>query len=180
MRLWLKLLPLVLFLGIAGFLFKGLSLNPAELPSPLIGKQSPQFTSVRLPASAGSFDSQSMMGEVWVLNVWASWCGPCVEEHPYLTQLVAQRDVPLVGLNYKDEADNALSWLSQLGNPFTHLLDDNQGDVGLDWGVYGVPETFVIDRLGRVRYKHVGPVLAGDLEEHILPIIDQLKQEPLT
>ncbi len=180
MASWLKLLPFVLFLGIAGFLFKGLSLDPAELPSPLIGKLSPQFTSAKLPASDGIFDSQSMKGEVWVLNVWASWCGPCVAEHPYLKQLAAQRDVPLVGLNYKDEADNALSWLRQLGNPFTHLLDDNQGDVGLDWGVYGVPETFIIDRSGRVRYKHVGPVLDGDLEAHILPVIDQLQQEPLT
>ncbi len=177
---WLKFLPLALFLGVAGFLLKGLSLDPGELPSALIGKPSPQFTSARLPASAGEFDSQSMKGEVWVLNVWASWCGPCVEEHPYLKQLAAQRDVPLVGLNYKDDANNALSWLSQLGNPFTHLLDDNRGDVGLDWGVYGVPETFVIDRSGTVRYKHVGPVLAGDLEKYILPIIDQLQKEPLT
>lgn len=180
MATWLKLLPLLLFLAVAGFLYKGLSLDPSELPSPLINQPAPQFVSSRLPASDGQFDSVSMNGEVWVLNVWASWCGPCVAEHPFLKQLVAQRDVQLVGLNYKDEAADALNWLSQLGNPFTHLLGDNRGDVGLDWGVYGVPETFVIDRSGRVRYKHVGPILSGDLEEHILPVIDQLQKEPLT
>lgn len=177
MNIAIKLLPLGLFLAIAGFLAKGLTLDPSQLPSPLIGKPAPVFTSTLLPESAGEFDSTSMQGEVWVLNVWASWCGPCVEEHPVLKALVNQRDVPLVGLNYKDDPTDALAWLRQLGDPFSHLLGDELGDVGLDWGVYGVPETFVIDREGRVRYKHVGPIAPEDLEKKVLPIIDELQNE---
>ncbi len=178
MNIALKLLPLALFLALAAFLAKGLTLNPGELPSPLIDKPAPVFTSQRLPASDGEFDSQSMAGQVWVLNVWASWCAPCVQEHPVLKSLAKQRAVPLVGLNYKDVPSDALTWLDRLGDPFTHLLGDEAGDVGLDWGVYGVPETFVIDRKGKVRYKHVGPLTPEDLEQKMLPIIDQLQQEP--
>lgn len=179
MNLALKLLPLVLFLALAGFLAKGLTLDPSALPSPLIDKPAPVFTTARLPQSDGEFDSQSMLGEVWVLNIWASWCRPCVEEHPVIKALAEQREVSVVGLNYKDEPDDALTWLDRLGNPFSDVLADQQGDVGLDWGVYGVPETFVIDRQGRVRYKHVGPLYLDDLEKTVLPIIDQLQQEPV-
>ena len=177
MNLAFKLLPLVVFLALAGFLAKGLTLDPSELPSPLIDKPAPVFSSARLPATEGNFDSATMQGEVWILNVWASWCLPCVQEHPVLKELVAQRDVSLVGLNYKDNPDDALAWLSKLGDPFTHLLGDQAGDVGIDWGVYGVPETFVIDRAGKVRYKHVGPLAPEDLEKTLLPIIDQLTGE---
>ena len=177
MNLAIKLLPLVVFLTLAGFLAKGLTLDPSELPSPLIDKPAPVFSSARLPATEGNFDSATMQGEVWILNVWASWCLPCVQEHPVLKELVAQRDVSLVGLNYKDNPDDALAWLSKLGDPFTHLLGDQAGDVGIDWGVYGVPETFVIDRAGKVRYKHVGPLAPEDLEKTLLPIIDQLTGE---
>jgi len=177
MNLALKLLPLAVFLALAAFLAKGLTLDPSKLPSPLIDKPAPVFSSARLPASDGTFNSESMAGEVWVLNVWASWCRPCVEEHPQLKSLVAQRSVPLVGLNYKDVPEDALNWLARLGDPFTHRLGDQEGEVGLDWGVYGVPETFVIDRRGQVRYKHVGPIYQKDLDK-ILPIIDQLEQEP--
>jgi cytochrome c biogenesis protein CcmG/thiol:disulfide interchange protein DsbE len=178
MNLALKLLPLAIFVALAAFLAKGLTLDPSKLPSPLIDKPAPAFTSARLPASEGQFDSQSMDGQVWVLNVWASWCGPCVEEHPQLKSLVAQRSVPLIGLNYKDAPDDAMAWLARLGDPFSHLLGDEAGEVGLDWGVYGVPETFVIDRNGKVRFKHVGPLSQEDLESKLLPIIDQLEQEP--
>ncbi|MFK7860315.1 MAG: DsbE family thiol:disulfide interchange protein [Granulosicoccus sp.] len=179
MNIALKLLPLGIFLIIAGFLAKGLTLDPSKLPSPLIDKTAPPFVSDRLPASDGRFDSQSMEGQVWVMNVWASWCGPCIAEHPILISLVDQRaDLPVVGLNYKDAPADALKWLGRFGDPFTHLLDDQQGEVGLDWGVYGVPETFIIDRDGRVRYKHVGPLSRDDLENTVLPIIDQLQLEP--
>ena len=177
MNIALKLLPLGVFLAIAGFLAKGLTLDPAELPSPLIDKPAPLFTSNLLPASDGEFDSSVMQGQVWVLNVWASWCAPCVAEHPVLKALVAQREVALVGLNYKDVPADALAWLGQLGDPFSHRLSDEHGDVGLDWGVYGVPETFVIDREGRVRYKHVGPIAPEDLKLKVLPIIDKLQNE---
>ena len=174
MNLALKLLPLAVFLALAGFLAKGLTLDPSELPSALIDKPAPMFSHARLPASDGNFDSATMQGEVWILNVWASWCLPCVQEHPVLKELVAQRDVSLVGLNYKDDPDDALAWLDKLGDPFTHLLGDQAGEVGIDWGVYGVPETFVIDRDGKVRYKHVGPLAPEDLEKTLLPIIDRL------
>lgn len=177
MNLALKILPLALFLALAGFLAKGLTLNPSELPSPLIDKTAPSFVVDRLPAEQGQFDSQAMDGKVWVLNVWASWCGPCVQEHPLLIDLAAQRDVPIVGLNYKDQPQDALPWLARLGNPFTHVLDDQRGDVGLDFGVYGVPETFVIDRQGVVRYKHVGPLDGQSMQDKLLPVIDQLMAE---
>ena len=125
----------------------------------------------------GNFSSADLEGQVWVLNVWASWCGPCVQEHPYLVSLAQQRSVPLVGLNYKDLPEDAQPWLARLGDPFTHLLDDRQGDVGLDWGVYGVPETFIIDASGKVRYKHVGPVDGQALQEKLIPLIDELQKE---
>lgn len=178
MNIALKLLPLAVFAALAVFLGKGLTLDPSELPSPLIGKPAPQFVSAMLPASEEQFDSQSMDGKVWVLNVWASWCRPCVEEHPVLLALADQRDVPIVGLNYKDVPADALRWLAQLGDPFSHLLGDEAGDVGLDWGVYGVPETFVIDQQGVVRFKHVGPLGPDDLENKVLPMIDRLQQGP--
>ncbi|ASJ74945.1 DsbE family thiol:disulfide interchange protein [Granulosicoccus antarcticus] len=177
MSLALKLLPLALFLALAGFLAKGLTLNPTELPSPLIDKEAPAFVVDRLPATDGQFDSRDMAGQVWVLNVWASWCGPCVQEHPFLTELAEQRPVPVVGLNYKDQPEDSLPWLARLGNPFSDVLDDRRGDVGLDFGVYGVPETFIMDKAGRVRYKHVGPVDGQALQETLLPVIDQLMAE---
>lgn len=183
MNIALKLIPLILFAALAGFLFKGLALDPAELPSPLIGKLAPAFTVAQLPRTPndpqlGSFSSHDLDGQVWVLNVWASWCGPCVQEHPYLVSLAQQRPVPLVGLNYKDLPADAQPWLARLGDPFTYLLDDRRGDVGLDWGVYGVPETFIIGKAGKVRYKHIGPVDAQSLEDKLIPMIDQLQKEP--
>jgi len=159
-------------------LAKGLSLDPSELPSPLIDQPAPQISSSRLPEGSGEFDSQSLDGQVWVLNVWASWCGPCVQEHPHMKALAQRGDVPLVGLNYKDDPGDAMAWLQQLGNPYAHLLDDQLGKVGLDWGVYGVPETFVIDQFGRVRFKHIGPVDATVLENDLLRVIEQLRKEP--
>lgn len=178
MNLALKLLPLVIFLALAGFLGKGLTLNPQELPSPLIDKPAPEFVIGMLPEGSGEFSSSSLDGQVWILNVWASWCGPCVQEHPYIVALAEQRAVPVVGLNYKDYPSDAQKWLGRFGNPFTHVLNDQQGDVGLDWGVYGVPETFIIDKSGRVRYKHVGPVDEAALLETMIPIIDELEKEP--
>lgn len=177
MNLALKLLPLALFLALAGFLAKGLTLNPSELPSPLVDKVAPSFVVDRLPASEGQFDSQAMEGKVWVLNVWASWCVPCVQEHPLLIGLAKERPVPIVGLNYKDLPEDALPWLARLGNPFTEVLDDQRGDVGLDYGVYGVPETFVIDSKGVVRYKHIGPLDGRSMQEKLLPVIDEVLAE---
>jgi len=124
------------------------------------------------------FDSAAMAGRVWVLNIWASWCGPCLQEHPQLVALAGSRDVPIVGLNYKDDPRAARAWLDRHGDIFSDVLADIDGSVGLDWGVYGVPETFVIDAEGQVRFKHVGPVMPDDLEGRLLPIIDELQGSP--
>ena len=173
----LRILPLVVVLGIGAFLYGGLSRDPSMIPSPLIDKPAPAFSVARLGAAEATptrFDSASMDGSVWLLNVWASWCGPCVQEHPHLIAFAAERDVPLVGLNYKDDPDDARAWLGRHGDPFDAVLSDVAGDVGLDFGVYGVPETFVIDAQGRVRYKHVGPIDRQALDEKVLPAVDAL------
>ena len=178
----LKLLPLVVFLAMVGFLAKGLTLDPREVPSPLIDKPAPAF---RLPtlatagtASGAEFNTADMRGQVWVLNVFASWCASCVVEHPVLTRLARERPVQLIGLNYKDTPDAAAAWLSRFGNPYSQLLDDRAGDVGLDWGVYGVPETFIIDQSGQVRYKHIGPVDDIALDDILYPLLDELLGAP--
>lgn len=180
----LKLIPLFVFLLLAAFLAKGLTLDPTELPSPLIDKPAPAFELTRLSTAATEADtpfvSNEMLGQVWVLNVWASWCAACVDEHPLLVAFAADSDVPLVGLNYKDEPDAARAWLARLGNPYDVIADDREGDVGIDWGVYGVPETFVIDAEGNVRYKHIGPVDEKTLRTMIGPLVEQLQQGALS
>ena len=180
----LRLLPLALFLGVGFFLWRGLSLDPSELPSPLIGKPAPEFTLASLerePSDAagqgvdaalasGSFDSAAMRGRPWLLNVWASWCGPCIQEHPQLVAFERASDVPIVGLNYKDDPVEARQWLVRHGDPFAAVLAD-EGAVGLDYGVYGVPETFLIGPDGLVRWKHVGPMDEATLRGELLPLV---------
>jgi len=172
------LLPLLIFVVVAGFLAVGLKLNPRELPSPLIDKPAPAFSLPRLdvPAqklSTQMMSTQEMRGKVWVLNVWASWCGPCRQEHALIAEL-AKTGAPVVGLNYKDKPADASAWLVELGNPFMTTVSDLEGLVGIDYGVYGVPETFVIDRAGVIRLKHVGPVTPEALRERILPMVRKL------
>ena len=172
------LLPLLIFVVLAGFLAVGLKLNPRELPSPLIDKPAPAFSLPRLdvPAqklSTQMMSTQEMRGKVWVLNVWASWCGPCRQEHALIAEL-AKTGAPVVGLNYKDKPADASAWLVELGNPFMTTVSDLEGLVGIDYGVYGVPETFVIDRAGVIRLKHVGPVTPEALRERILPMVRKL------
>lgn len=169
-----RIIPLLIFIALVGFLAKGLTLNPQELPSPLIDKPAPAFELPVLGESASTVGSGDMAGRVWVLNVWASWCRPCVDEHPLITRLASESGVPVLGLNYKDDPGDATGWLARFGNPFSHVVADHDGRVGIDWGVYGVPETFVIDAAGRVRYKHVGPVGREDLEKQFLPLIERL------
>lgn len=176
MKLVLKLLPLVVFVALAAFLYRGLSLDPSELPSPLIDKPAPSFVMGTLPPGQQPFDSSSMAGQVWVLNVWASWCRPCIQEHPLIIRLAQQMQVPVVGLNYKDDPTDAQRWLNQYGDPFAHVLSDQAGDVGLDYGVYGVPESFIIDRQGIIRYKQVGPIDEASLTDTIMPLIERLKE----
>ncbi|MEO3693172.1 DsbE family thiol:disulfide interchange protein [Roseateles paludis] len=170
MKHWKLWLPLAALAVLALFLARGLQLNPHELPSPLIGKPAPAF--VRPLLQGGSFDTASLQGRVAVLNVFASWCAPCREEHPLVTRLAQQHpQVAFVGLNYKDEPAAAQRWLRELGDPYTAVVVDADGRVGIDYGVYGVPETFVIGRDGRIAYKHVGPLTPEVIAQRIEPLL---------
>ncbi len=171
------LIPLAVFVVIAGFLWAGLKLNPREVPSPFVGKPAPAFTLPRLDNTQQTISTADMQGRVWVLNVWASWCGPCYAEHPFINRL-AEVGVTIVGLNHKDKAVDAKRFLAEQGNPYRVIGVDADGSAGIEWGVYGVPETFVIDKAGIVRYKHIGPVTEKDLVETIKPLLDTLAQEP--
>ena len=170
------LLPLGIFLVLVVFLGIGLGLNPREIPSPLIDKPAPAFELVQLHEPGKSLTTQDMQGKVWLLNVWASWCVSCREEHPVLVELAKTRVVPIVGLNYKDQRPEALRWLQQFGDPYVMSIVDGDGRVGINFGVYGVPETFVIDKAGVIRYKQIGPVTPKALQEKILPLVAKLQQ----
>lgn len=167
------LIPLALFVVLAGFLAVGLKLNPREVPSPLIDKPAPDFALPVLDQPEKTVALADLKGQVWVLNVFASWCVPCLVEHPLVTQLAAS-GVKVVALNYKDKPEDASKWLARHGNPYSLVLADRQGQVGIDFGVYGVPETFLIDRDGKIRFKHIGPITPQALQEQILPLIKQL------
>ncbi len=173
-RRWKYLAPLALFLVLLGFLVVGLNLNPREVPSPLIGKSAPAFDLPRLDDPTQRISKQDLAGKVWILNVWASWCVACREEHPVLVEFARRRLVPIYGLNYKDERGNAMQWLSRLGNPYDVSLSDTDGRVGINFGVYGVPETFIIDKHGVVRFKQIGPVTPEVLRDRIEPLIREL------
>ena len=171
------LIPLVVFLAISLLLAVGLRLNPREVPSPLINRLAPEIQLPRLLAQNLKFTTAELRGQAWVLNVWASWCAACRTEHQLLHDLAAAGAVDLVGLNYKDEPMAAISWLRALGNPYRWIAVDFAGDVAIDWGVYGVPETFVIDANGIIRYKHIGPLDPNILNRKILPLVRQLSQK---
>jgi len=168
-------LPAGIFVLLAAVLGIGLTLDPEKVPSPLIGKQAPAFQLARLTGPGTTFQPTDMQGQVWLLNVWASWCVACRTEHEVLNELASRNLVPIVGLNYKDEPDNALRWLRDLGDPYAFSVMDHEGDAGIDWGVYGVPETFLIDRSGVIRYKHIGPVDFADLTQELVPRIKDLQ-----
>ncbi len=171
------LVPLGLFLVLAGFLAFGLTLNPREVPSPLIDKPAPDFRLAQLHEPDKQVALADMRGQVWLLNVWASWCVACRQEHPVLVDFAKQKIVPLVGLNYKDARPDALAWLQQFGDPYEMSLVDADGRVGIDYGVYGVPETFLIDQKGMIRYKQIGPVTPEVVRDVLLPKIAELKRE---
>jgi cytochrome c biogenesis protein CcmG/thiol:disulfide interchange protein DsbE len=169
------LIPLVIFLALVVFLARGLSLDPKEVPSPLIGKPAPGFEVPSLIVPERTIKRDDLLGQVYVLNVWASWCGACREEHPVLLDFARRGVVPLYGLNYKDTRKDGLAWLTQFKDPYADSLFDPLGKVGIDYGVYGVPETFVIDRAGVIRYKHIGPVTPEVLAGKIEPLIRSLQ-----
>lgn len=170
------LIPLAVFLVTGIFLAIGLTLNPREVPSPLINKPVPEFVLPPVQGRTLGLSSADLNGEVSLVNVFASWCVACRAEHPLLMELKQKGTVPIHGLNYKDKPDDAEKWLAELGDPYTRTGADINGRVGIDWGVYGVPETFVIDRQGRIAYKQIGPVTPQVLEKTILPLISKLQQ----
>jgi cytochrome c biogenesis protein CcmG/thiol:disulfide interchange protein DsbE len=168
------LLPLIIFLGLVWFLGAGLFLDPKQVPSPLINKPAPAFALSRLDDAQTTIRRDDLLGKVWVLNVWASWCVACRQEHPLLVEFSRKKLVPIYGLNYKDTRPDGQKWLANFGNPYTASLFDQDGRVGIDWGVYGVPETFVIDRQGVIRFKQIGPVTPEVLRDEIEPLVRQL------
>jgi cytochrome c biogenesis protein CcmG/thiol:disulfide interchange protein DsbE len=170
------LLPASLFAVLLVFLAAGLYLDPSRVPSPLIDKPAPEFTLPLLKDPARTFSAQDLTGEVSLVNVWATWCGGCYEEHPVLVALARSKIVPIYGLNYKDQRAAANEWLKQYGDPYAAVAFDKDGQVAIDWGVYGAPETFVVDEQGIIRYKHIGPLTADDLQNTILPLLDRLRR----
>jgi cytochrome c biogenesis protein CcmG/thiol:disulfide interchange protein DsbE len=168
-------IPLALFVALAIFLAVGLTRDPREVPSPFIGRAAPAFKLERLHEPQLTFTPEEMRGKVWLLNVWASWCVSCRQEHPILVDLARSKSVPIVGLDYKDERAEGLRWLERFGNPYSLSAFDGDGRVGIDYGVYGVPETFVIDKQGVIRYKQIGPVTPEALERTILPLVRKLE-----
>lgn len=171
------LIPLGLFLGLAVFLALGLSLDPSKVPSPLVGKPVPQFSLPTLDDPQRSLGPEDLKGQAYLLNVWASWCVACRDEHPLLVRLAADDVVPIYGLNYKDESPDARRWLANLGDPYTESLVDYKGRAGLDLGVYGVPETFVVDAEGVIRHKFIGPVTKKQVDETLMPLLAKLRAE---
>ena len=175
MKKYLLLIPLSLFLLLAAFLGRGLGLDPREVPSPLIGKPAPAFDAPSLDDPAQHISPAQLKGRVWILNVYASWCVACQDEHPVLTEWARLHPgTPLIGLDYKDERPAAQTWLGRLGNPYTRSVFDADGRIGVDWGVYGVPETFVIDKTGVIRLKHIGPLTPEVLRTRIEPLLQRL------
>jgi len=168
------LLPLGIFAALVALLGVGLTLNPREVPSPLIGKTAPHFELPQLHQATSTFSEKDMLGKVWVLNVWASWCVSCREEHPVLLDLARSGTVPIYGLNYKDTRPDGLAWLKNMGDPYQISAFDADGRVGIDYGVYGVPETYVIDKRGVIRYKRIGPLTAEIVKEKVLPLVQEL------
>jgi len=175
MKLLKRLLPLIIFAVLVGFLFKGLWLNPREVPSPFIGKPAPAFSLPLVGEATRTFSPESMRGKVWLLNVWAPWCVSCRQEHDYLMDLAAQ-GVPIVGLNWKDKAREAASLLAQKGSPYLAVPDDLPGRVGIDYGVTGTPETFVIDKAGIIRMKHTGPLSPEIWAKKVQPLVQELSR----
>jgi len=169
-------IPIAIFVALVALLGIGLKLDPREVPSPLIGKPAPHFELPQLRETTRTFTERDMRGKVWMLNVWASWCVSCREEHPVLLDLAASGAVPIYGLNYKDKREDGLAWLKGMGDPYKLSIYDFDGRVGIDYGVYGVPETYVIDKAGVIRYKRIGPLTPQIVKEKVLPLVRELER----
>ncbi|MEZ5740823.1 MAG: DsbE family thiol:disulfide interchange protein [Burkholderiaceae bacterium] len=176
MRLLKFLVPLALFAAISVFLYKGLSNDPRLIPSPLVGKPVPSFELPRLGAE-GNWGPQALRGKVWLLNVWGSWCAACVVEHPLFIELARNKQLTLVGLAWKDKPQASLAWLRRYDNPYDIVVSDLPGTVAIDLGVYGAPESFLIDKAGNIRFKQVGPFTPEIVAQTLLPLVAQLEKE---
>jgi len=171
------LIPLILFGVLVAFLAIGLGRDPHEVPSPLINKAAPSFKLAQLKDPSKSFTAEEMRGRVWLLNVWASWCISCRDEHPLLIEYARTGAVPIYGLNYKDRPEDALGWLQELGDPYVLSVSDLDGRVGIDYGVYGAPETYLIDQQGVIRFKQIGAVIPDVWTKNILPLVQELNRQ---
>lgn len=175
MRLLRFLLPILLFAIIALFLYKGLDRDPRNLPSPLIGKAAPSFTLPVLGGDGRHWSPETLRGQVWLLNVWGSWCAACRVEHPLLNDLARAGNVTIVGLAWKDKPEASAGWLQRLGDPYSVVISDLDGRAGVDWGVYGAPETFLVDKKGTIRFKHVGAITPELLRTRLMPMVRELQ-----
>ena len=171
-----KLIPLGIFVILVIFLAIGLTRDPHEIPSPLIGKPAPLFTAPLLQTPERQFAAKDMLGKVWLLNTWASWCVACRQEHPILMEFAKTKMLPVIGLDYKDKDAEGLKWLARYGNPYDLSITDQDGRIGINFGVYGVPESFLIDKAGIIRYKQIGPVTEEALRDKIIPLIRELQK----
>ncbi|AIB10528.1 thiol:disulfide oxidoreductase DsbE [Azospirillum argentinense] len=175
MRRLIYLLPLLLFVGVGVAFLRGFDRDPRDIPSALIDKPAPEFSLPPLPGYKEGLSNATLKGDVTLVNVFASWCIPCKAEHPIITRLAREQGVTVRGINHKDKAEDAIAWLNRNGDPYASIGVDLDGRVSIDWGVYGVPETFLLDRQGRIRFKHVGPLTPQVVEEQILPMVKHLR-----
>lgn len=175
-RAWRYALPLAIFFGLVAFMWKGLSLNPREIPSALLNKPVPVFALPQLHQPEKTLSAADMKGKVWLLNVWGSWCVSCRYEHPVLNALSKQNLVPIIGFNWKDKPEDAKAWLVRFGDPYQLSVSDLDGRVAIDFGVYGAPETFIIDKAGMIRYKHTGPISDDIMRDKLVPLIQELNK----
>ena len=170
------LIPLVLFIGLVAFLLVGLHRDPHEVPSPLINKAAPDFQLQQLSELAKTISAREMRGKVWLLNFWGTWCVACREEHPVLVKYSKTNAVPIYGVDYKDDRAAAMQMLAEEGNPYTMTLSDPEGRTSIDYGVYGAPESYLIDKQGVIRFKQIGPMTDEVWNNKILPLAKQLAQ----
>ncbi len=174
MKQWVYLLPLVLFIALAIVLWQGLSNDSRLLPAAMLNQPFPEFALPSLASSSQIITTKDLPKQIILVNVWATWCSSCLQEHPFLVEL-AKQGVVIIGLNYKDKRADALAWLKQLGNPYQLEIFDAKGSLGLDLGVYGAPETYLLDQHGVIQYRHVGVLTPDVWRQRLIPIIEVLK-----
>ncbi|MCW5590182.1 MAG: DsbE family thiol:disulfide interchange protein [Legionellales bacterium] len=174
--LW-ALVPIILFLALAALFWRGLNLDPHRIPSPLINKPAPTFYLASLDQPGQWYNNSIFQGQVSLLNVWASWCVTCQDEHAILMSIALDHTLPIYGLDYKDTRQDAEHFIDKLGNPFTKILFDEHGTTAINWGVYGTPETFILDKKGIIRFKQIGAITPEIWQHSMLPLIKKLQQE---